>query len=116
MKRLATITLAITAIIATAGVGYASILGSEIDQRIPVENLQPAERLNLQPDIGIHYGQPVPNMVPPQQLHIIFTEDAWGDGWGGDASMIWAFNECEDMGGVMEVTGTSEWTCWDVDW
>ena len=118
MKRIATITLAITAIIATAGIGCAAINGSAIDQRIPVENLQPAERItppSTLPDIGIHYGQAAPNITPPQQLHIIFDGSTWGAGWGGDASMIWSHNECEDMGGTMGPSGPAEWTCWNVD-
>jgi hypothetical protein len=67
-------------------------------------------------DVNVQYGQPVPNVTPPQQLHITFTEAAWGDGWGGDASMMWAYRECEDMGGTMGPSDPGEYTCWNVDY
>jgi hypothetical protein len=67
-------------------------------------------------DVTVQYGQPSPDVIPPQQLHVLFTEAAWGDGWTGDASMMWAYRECEDMGGTMGPSGPGEYTCWNVDY
>ena len=88
-----------------------SALGCSADKQPPEQELPPIEY-----DVRIGYGEPAPDLLPPQQLHVLFTEASWGDGWTGDASMMWAYRECEDMGGTMGNSGPAEWTCWDVDY
>lgn len=90
-----------------------SALGCSVDTQpaSTEQTLPPVEY-----DVRIAYGEPAPDLLPPQQLHVLFTEASWGDGWTGDASMMWAYRECEDMGGTMGNSGSAEWTCWDVDY
>lgn len=54
---------------------------------------------------------------PPQRLDIVFDEVSWGshDGWGGDASLEWAANECDGMGGE-PIWDSVAMTCEGVDY
>lgn len=39
------------------------------------------------------------DVTPPQQLDVVFDAGTRAD-WGGDASVFWAQEECDDMGGT----------------
>lgn len=62
------------------------------------------------------------DMVPPQELIVIIDELSWAEqsgsveGWGGDASLAWADEECDDMGGRKEWHGGDWLVCWDTDY
>ncbi len=60
-------------------------------------------------DVTVPHGQTVPNVTPPQQLHITFPDN-------GEAFLMWAYRECEDMGGTMGPSDPGEYTCWNVDY
>jgi len=60
-------------------------------------------------DVTVPHGQTVPNVIPPQQLHITFPDN-------GEAFLMWAYRECEDMSGTMGPSDPGEYTCWNVDY
>ena len=60
-------------------------------------------------DVTVPHDQTVPNVTPPQQLHITFPDN-------GEAFLMWAYRECEDMSGTMGPSDPGEYTCWNVDY
>lgn len=50
--------------------------------------------------VEVKHGQPVPNVVPPNTLTVIFDRSTEGKDWGSDASVRKAEAECLDMGGT----------------
>lgn len=49
--------------------------------------------------VEVKHGQPVPNVVPPNTLTVIFDRSTEGPEWGSDGTVRKAEAECLDMGG-----------------